>query len=767
MNNIKLVEYQRKAIDNIFNKSNEFLAGKDFKKILLQAPTGSGKTIMMSAIVERLALECKESLSFIWISKGNLPTQSKEKFEKNIGGGGLTFSFLGDIIDNTIQENEVLFINWEEIFSKANKDNPNKDVIKGDWTNIFMRDNEQGRFLKNFCENTREQNRKMVLIIDESHFGITENTIKIIEDIIKPVLQIDISATPKNDKYDFGDRGDEIINLDTVKKAGIIKKEVIINVDITNEMLKSHKKGGDILVLEQALKKQKELKGIFEILKKNINPLVLIQLPNDSEAMSVTDKKIKDIVEEFLDNNDINYENKKLALWLSGKDKENLEDIENIDNQVECLIFKQAIALGWDCPRAYILVKFRDTKSATFEIQTVGRIMRMPEFRHYENNEVLNKAYVYANLTEIDIDKDALEYILTKKATRNNKIYDELNLKSVYLKRGEYNDIKLEYRKYFFKEFLSTIGGVEDISKAKQNYDKLKTYKSKDGNKLNLNTQNIAVNLVLNKTIKKIDEKQDIKSNEEDKISLLDSEIKTKVEDFLGSYTSPFQRARSISPILTAIYQTFNKYLGFEEDDKDKIDIQKIILENQSFFAKVIQSSVEKYSKSRLKTEKDYEENLKWNVPAEDYYPKNAEEKKYKRCVMNPVYVVDKWETEIGFIENNLEKNNNVKWWYKNGDAKNDIYFGIPYDKEQGGKATFYPDFIVYYKDNKIGIFDTKKGRTETEKATELKAVALQKYIKESKDKKLFGGILKPTDTKNTIWQINNSTDYKGEWKAL
>jgi len=64
--------------------------------------------------------------------------------------------------------------------------------------------------------------------------------------------------------------------------------------------------------------------------------------------------------------------------------------------------------------------------------------------------------------------------------------------------------------------------------------------------------------------------------------------------------------------------------------------------------------------------------------------------------------------------------------------------------------ATFYPDFIVCYKDGKVGIFDTKEGQTASSNSTKLKAEALQRYIKEDKTKKLFGGIVKP-DKDNRI----------------
>jgi len=76
------------------------------------------------------------------------------------------------------------------------------------------------------------------------------------------------------------------------------------------------------------------------------------------------------------------------------------------------LIFKQAIALGWDCPRAQILVIFRETKEKVFLIQTVGRIMRMPEFHHYESRPELNKGYVFTNLGDIEIVGNIAKEIL-------------------------------------------------------------------------------------------------------------------------------------------------------------------------------------------------------------------------------------------------------------------------------------------------------------------------------------------------------------------
>jgi len=73
---------------------------------------------------------------------------------------------------------------------------------------------------------------------------------------------------------------------------------------------------------------------------------------------------------------------------------ENLEGIEEINAPSVAVIIKQAVATGWDCPRATILVKLRDNMDETFEIQTIGRIRRMPEARHY-GKDLLDSCYLY------------------------------------------------------------------------------------------------------------------------------------------------------------------------------------------------------------------------------------------------------------------------------------------------------------------------------------------------------------------------------------
>ena len=142
----------------------------------------------------------------------------------------------------------------------------------------------------------------------------------------------------------------------------VINEDFPQNVQVENQIA---------FLLEQALNKQRELHSAFLQKGTKVNPLIIVQIPNKNEVM-------QDEIERWFEAQGITYENGQLAVWLSKK-HQNLDDIEQNDAPQVAAIIKQAVATGWDCPRAHILVKLRDNMSETFEIQTIGRIRRMPE----------------------------------------------------------------------------------------------------------------------------------------------------------------------------------------------------------------------------------------------------------------------------------------------------------------------------------------------------------------------------------------------------
>lgn len=252
-------------------------------------------------------------------------------------------------------------------------------------------------------------------------------------DNINPAVELRISATPKTIHSDVRVK---VYRRDVID-AEMIKKEALLNLEIDVKANEDEITLNERL-LKIAIEKRDEIAEAYRAEGVNINPLLLIQLPNDKkESMTTEDEKVAKQVKTYLKMMcDITAENGKLAVWAANE-KENLSGLEQPDNLAQVLLFKEAIALGWDCPRAAVLLIFRKLSSDEFTIQTIGRILRMPEQRHYAN-ELLNYGYVYTDIAKdkINICSADASYILkdTLEAHRRANLCN-VSLKSVYSER--------------------------------------------------------------------------------------------------------------------------------------------------------------------------------------------------------------------------------------------------------------------------------------------------------------------------------------------
>jgi type III restriction enzyme len=121
---------------------------------------------------------------------------------------------------------------------------------------------------------------------------------------------------------------------------------------------------------------------------------------------------------------------------------------------------------------------------------------------------------------------------------------------------------------------------------------------------------------------------------------------------------------------------------------------------------------------------------------------------------MRPNYEKPASGPEHEFVELLEDSKNKVKWWFKNGESEKK-YFAIKYKDKYEIERAFYVDFIVITEDGKIGLFDTKSGRT-AEDAKE-KAEALAEYISKNEKKKLWGGI---AVAREGSWRYNYKKKY-------
>ncbi|SMN15892.1 hypothetical protein CRYPA_1853 [uncultured Candidatus Thioglobus sp.] len=438
---MQLKQFQDRAVEQLKECFYKLWQGGNTNiPLTFKSPTGSGKTIMMAEFLRRISGEASfdPDKCFVWISKGELAQQSKQKLESYYSSGLPWTNCLdqNDLNKGKLKKNEIFFINWEKILDSKKNNKANRKLRTSGESNISIDD---------FIKNTHTDNREIILIVDESHRNLKTELAQEIISILNPRISIHVSATPKKipNVESINDlsagfvsvKNKQVIDEDLIKSSiKIMPKEEIEALDINNKDL-------DELLLDLALEKQKEIQQEYANLGLKINPLILVQLPNDEEAKRDIEGKNKlDFSKKYLQKQGVDED--EIAIWLSSK-KENLADIIQNNSSVKVLIFKQAIATGWNCPRAHILVSFREMKNPTFHTQVLGRILRMPEAKHYDN-DVLDNSYCYTNYSKREISDTKNEDSTNQHKIHISKLKNDIHniaLPSVFLSRSDYNDL--------------------------------------------------------------------------------------------------------------------------------------------------------------------------------------------------------------------------------------------------------------------------------------------------------------------------------------
>ena len=764
---MKLKGYQEAKIKELVDKTIEQLDIDGMRrKIVFQAPTGAGKTVMVTEAMCRLHetiadCDCQYNrVAFIWIAPNALHIQSYQSMKNSFTETQRLTPVIYDELDlgndGYIKPGEVFFVNWQSINKKKN---------------VMVRGSEQNSSIYDIIERTTEDHDiPVVCIIDEEHMFAGANATKSEKVLrqINPKVEIRISATPKTLQPDA------FIKID--RSQGINEGMIKMGISL-NPALKGAKTDDalNMFLLQQAMKKRNQLAEAYKKLGININPLLLIQLPNDdSAAMSQDEVNLKDNIIQALDvlhdTRTTNIEKKKLAIWLSGE-KTNLDGIEDPKSGVDVLIFKQAIAMGWDCPRAAVLLIYRKLSSESFTIQTVGRIMRMPQQRFY-NDPMLNTGYVYTDLSAdmIKIEADSIDYINMQHAFRRDGLQN-VELKSWKEERSnkENNVLRSDFKRVMLDYMSKHLAVTQQTA---LNFWEEEDDKNRFDNNILKNRQTASQFIVLNVSRIQVDIPVDMNILDEEGIIAVDnktgfartpSELTQVFNKFCSKLLGGWSKVKCIPVLQAALLDSMEKLFEIFEFDAIRVICCK---QNDAKFIDIIQRALLHYKtnvlEKKLKEDRGYVP-FYWSVPeARDYKDSTFHEvEEVTNHALMPYYELNKVSTPeqhfTAFLEENSEY---IDWWYKNGDSGSE-HFAVLYENLEKKEALFYVDYIVRMKSGKVLLFDTKSKDSDKNGPNKHNALIAYMADAENADKNLQGGIIieENQNWKFCPYKIENTTE--------
>jgi len=427
---VELKPFQEIAAREILTKLGKArlsVSDNECEAIVLSAPTGSGKTITIAAVIDQTfgggeGIPARPDTVFLWLSDSpELNVQSKNKllwacdylpFHRMITIDSENFKA------EHLHGGHVYFINTQLL----GKD---KRLAQGG-------DKREYTFWQTVANTVALGPEDFILIIDEAHRGATINDrtrtpimqkfiLGSVIDGLPPVpLVLGMSATPQRFTALLGntDRTQRPVNItpEDVRSSGLLKDLIIVHNPRTNAQ-------SDLTLLEHSAERWKHFTKIWasycekEKEKEIVRPILVVQVEDGSEntltrtnlsdVVRVIERHVgtlalNEIVHCFQDQGEINAGGRVIRKIEASR----IQD----DGEVKVVFFKTALSTGWDCPRAELMMSFRRAQDPTSIAQLVGRMIRTPLARRIESDEVLNTVELFLP----HYDADALESVLTR-----------------------------------------------------------------------------------------------------------------------------------------------------------------------------------------------------------------------------------------------------------------------------------------------------------------------------------------------------------------
>jgi len=412
---IELKDFQQEAVEELAARlrfATEGAAKVGLQAVVLSAPTGSGKTVIATALIERIlegddTTEPDPGATFLWVT--DLPELNEQTRDKMEVTSDVLNIFNLQVIESSFDKRifdpgKVYFLNTQKL---------GKDKLltqKGDGRTYSIWETIQ---------NTMDDvDTRFYLVIDEAHRGMRTKkdeaaAASIIQkflkgsDEIEPVpVVIGISATPARFDALLEGQGRTAqrteVDIVRVRESGLLKDSIILYSSEDDQR-------ADITLLGEAARHWQdvtkrwaeycETEGIELVV-----PILVVQVENAPRGKAGTttplDTAISTInstlIEPLPPDAFAHSFDENTALEVGGTAIRYLapSKISN-DRNVRVIFFKTALSTGWDCPQAETMMSFRKAVDATYIAQLIGRMVRTPLARRVHSDETLNSVALF------------------------------------------------------------------------------------------------------------------------------------------------------------------------------------------------------------------------------------------------------------------------------------------------------------------------------------------------------------------------------------
>lgn len=429
---VSLADYQRGAVEAIIES---VVTAADYQRVypeqrqeiarrigavLLQSPTGSGKTLMLGRALEGLRGKLDAPCVWFWFAPfSGLIVQTREALAQQCPSLSLR-DMTSDRSAEIATDGDVFLQTWSLVATN-----------RAEGRRVRMA-SEVGLSIDEMLQDLRMRGVRIGVVIDEAHLNFGANAqaaASFYLNVLQPDFTLLATATPNDAKLEefealAGVKVESriVISRQQAVKAGLNKFGLTLGV-VRLEGQDATLVDTEQAALTVAWRKHSEIKDRLREREIGLTPLMLVQVEDQGQGGSDPIARVK---AKLLD---IGIREDVIAVHTSGEPDPDFHNLA-FDPSKEVLLFKVAAATGFDAPRAWTLVSVRPTRGAQFGLQVVGRIMRVhPAVRPiHGEDKLLDRGYVFLTDPDLQAGLEAAANELKAVRTSIASIADELQV---------------------------------------------------------------------------------------------------------------------------------------------------------------------------------------------------------------------------------------------------------------------------------------------------------------------------------------------------